>query len=68
MVCDTRLEVFGAMGNRYTRREICITSYKRGLPTWGSSVGYIGNKYDRVPHYGLRGLGALISRNTIHKL
>jgi hypothetical protein len=55
MVCDPRLEVFVAMGERYTGSEIRITPYKRGLPTWGSSVGYVGNEYGRVPHYGLRG-------------
>ena len=54
-------------GEGYTRREIRITSNKRGLPTWGSSVGYVGNKYERVPHYELRGSGALISRVVTHK-
>jgi hypothetical protein len=42
-------------GGGYTRREIHITSNKRGLPIGGRSIGCVGNKYVRTPHYEFRG-------------
>lgn len=68
MVCEPRLEVFGAMGNRYTQSEKHITPYKRCSLTRGSSVRYVGIFNKRVPHYGFRGLGALNGCVVTHKL
>lgn len=67
MVCEPDLKSSRLWG-RIHKSEIHIAPYKRCSLTRRSSVGYVGNFKLRVPHYGLRGLGTLGSRNRIHKL